>query len=89
MQPNKTLVQSVRFDLRHWPANQSLSKEVPTDVFSPNTLAHLRRVLTKDHRAQELIAIAETPRWSTEIAEELFDHLQVWLRDEAKKETKQ
>lgn len=76
---DETMVEWVHFDLRHWPPNQSLNQEVPTDVFSPNTLTHLREVLAKDHRAQELIAMAETKEWSQEIADELFAHLQTWL----------
>lgn len=86
-QLNETLVESVRFDLRHWPAGQSLQKEVPTDVFSPNTLAHLRGVLGKDHRAQSLIAMAETPDWRLEIADELFEHLQTWLNRQVKSQS--
>lgn len=82
---DETLVEWVRFDLRHWPPQQSLNQEVPTDVFSPNTLAHLREVLAKDRRAQELIAMAETKEWSQEIADELFTHLQGWLARESKK----
>lgn len=76
---DETLVEWVHFDLRHWPPSQRLDREVPTDVFSPNTLAHLREVLAKDHRAQELIAMAETPNWSQQTADELFSHLQSWL----------
>lgn len=76
---DERLVEWVHFDLRHWPPKQSLDLEVKTDTFSPNTLAHLRKLLAADRRAQELIAKAETPEWSEDVAEELFSHLESWL----------
>ncbi len=86
---NEALVQSVRFDLLHWPPGQSLTREVPTDVFSPNTLAHLRHELRSDTQAQQLIAMAETPIWSAALAEELFVHLQAWLKIQVERHSKQ
>lgn len=77
---NEKMVEWVHFDLRHWPAQQSLDMEIQTDTFSPNTLSHLRKLLSADKRAQELIAKAETAEWSTEIADELFSHLTTWLQ---------
>lgn len=76
---NKTMMELVHFDLRHWPPGQPLSKEVPSDVFGPNTLTHLRSLLAAHHRAQELILMAETPSWSTTMADELYHHLHHWL----------
>lgn len=74
-----TLREWVYFDLRHWPASQSLQHKVKTDLFSPNTLSHLRTRLDSDHYAQHLIAKAETDDWSEMVATELFAHLELWL----------
>lgn len=76
-----TLREWVYFDLRHWPANQSLRREVKTDLFSPNTLSHLRTRLDGDGHAQALIAKAETDDWSETVAYELFTHLEIWLME--------
>lgn len=77
---DEKLVEWVHFDLRHWPAMQSLDLEVATDTFSPNTLSHLRKLLAADRQAQKLIAKAETLEWSPEVADELFSHLKNWLK---------
>ena len=74
------LIEWVHFDLRHWQPSQKLDQEIPTDTFSPNTLSHLRKVLYGDHRAQELIAKAETSEWSQQVAEEIFSHLKEWVK---------
>ncbi len=76
---NKTMLELVHFDLRHWPPGQSLSQEVPSNVFGPNTLNHLRSLLATNHRAQAIIRMAETQAWSTTLADELYDLLQQWL----------
>ena len=76
---NETMMELVHFDLRHWPPGQPLSQEVPSNVFGPNTLSHLRSLLATNHKAQALIKMAETPGWSATQADELYDLLHDWL----------
>ena len=84
---DENVIEWVHFDLTHWDSSQSLEQDIPTDTFSPNTLAYLKKMLASDRHAQALIAKAQTPEWSSEVAEELFAVLKAWLAKQGLVET--
>lgn len=77
------LLREIRLDVRRWPGGRSIRESYEPDVFEPTTLAVMAdNWLAGRPGVAELMAAAETDRWTQADAERVLDALTEALADE-------